>query len=470
MPAIENVTRRGAVYWWRRRVRFAASNFEPITIATTVSLLTKEQGVARWRGAALTQRSESLRMSLYDKIEREGLTAEQVTSLFQEEIVRYRNMLAHQYGLIQSDGEGDVQTRMAEMLGIYAALNADFAVNGFGDYMSIGYVGAFDERFANLDDEARGHLNAMLSRAGDLPAKLLTEARDLLGRVGIAADGDRIENARRIMCEARATAAATYNDPAIRGAADVMALFTTLAKGIAPISATRPISPLAVDAHDPPTAVRVAAPNSAVALLTEEQQKFAVMTAVQAVDEFFRVKPKAGGKVGSDASVGAAEKTRAKKSRAKVWGDSQRRQFRAAPFLFGKSNGGKPLAATTQDDLNTFYDHLNRLPATHHKSSRHEPMSLEDICEEAAARAEKAALAATAGRAEATAGADECDTGPAIGLDVGTINRHFANLKKLCIWVAAKTPMMALDFSDFILEEDDRDERDERDPYTVEQA
>jgi len=454
MPVIENVTRRGAVYWWRRRVRFVAPNFDPITIATTVSLLTKEQGVARRRGAALTERSEILRMSLYEEIEREGLTADQVTCLFQEEIVRYRNMLAHQQGLIQADGEGDVQARMAQMLGIYAALNADFALNGFGDYMGFGYVGALDERFANLDEESRGHLNSMLSRAGDLPAKLLTEARDLLARVGIAADGDRVENARRIMCEARATAAATYNDPTIRGAADVLALMATLAKDHAPIVAMRPTLPLALDqtVAESPTAVQVVAPVNTVALLTEEQQKFAVMTAVQAVDEFFRVKPKAGGKVGDDAPVVVAESAGRKKSRAKVWGDSQRRQFRAAPFLFGKSNGGKPLAATTQNDLNNFYDYLNRLPSTHHKSPRHEPMSLEEICEEAAARA------------------DDGESDLVIGLDVGTINRHFANVKKLCSWLAAKTPMVALDFSDFILEEDDRDDRDERDAYTVEQG
>lgn len=453
MPAIENVTRRGAVYWWRRRVRFVGLNFPPITIATTVSLLTKEQGVARRRGAALTRRSEGLRMSLYERIEREGLTADQVTSLFQEEMVRYRNMLAHQEGLIQDDGEGDVQARVAQMLNIYAALNADFAVNGFGDYMNIDYVGAFDERFANLDDLARGHLGAMLSRAGDLPADLLSEAQDLLGRVGIAADGVRIENARRVMCEARAIAAATYNDPAIRGTADVLALMATLAKNAAPAVATRSTMPLTADqtVAVTPTAVPVAAPVVGSAALTEEQQKFAALFAVQAVEEYFRVKPKAGGKM-QDGAVAVAVTTGKKKSRAKVWGDSQRRQFRAAPFLLGKSNGGKPLAATTQNDLNTFYDHLNRLPSSHHKSPRHDPMSLEDICEEATARV------------------DGSETDLAVGLDVGTINRHFANVKKLCTWLAAKTPMVALDFSDFILEEDDRDDRDERDPYTIEQG
>lgn len=81
MPAIDNVTRRGAVYWWRRRVRFAALNLDPITVVTMVSLQTKEQAVARRRGAAMTGRSEVVRMSLYEKIERDGLTAEQATSL-----------------------------------------------------------------------------------------------------------------------------------------------------------------------------------------------------------------------------------------------------------------------------------------------------------------------------------------------------------------------------------------------------
>ena len=63
MPAIENVNRRGATYWWRRRVRFVGRLERPITIVTTVSLLTKEQSVARRRAVAMTSRSEVVRMS-----------------------------------------------------------------------------------------------------------------------------------------------------------------------------------------------------------------------------------------------------------------------------------------------------------------------------------------------------------------------------------------------------------------------
>ncbi|VXC74842.1 integrase [Sphingomonas sp. AX6] len=452
MPAIENVTRRGAVYWWRRRVRFAAGSLPPITVATTVSLLTKEQGIARRRGAALTGGSEDIRMSLYERIEREGLTAEQVTTLFQEEIVRYRNMLAHQQTTIQEDGEGDVQKRMEQMLSIYAALNADFAVNGFDDYMDIGYVGGFNERFSNLDDESRAHLIAMLSRSGDLPKTLFSEAQKLLGRVDIAVTGDRAENARRIMCEARAIAAATYTDPNVRGAANAVALMATLVKGAIPGIATVPVvNNVPIDPNLPsPLVEPLSAPVMSSSGLTEEQQKYASMTPVEAVDAYFSVKPKARGRADNEGQVTAANGK--KKSQPKVWGHSQRRQFRAAPYLFGKSNGGKPLAATTQNDLNTFYDHLNLMPSTHHKSPRHESMSLDEICEEAAARVAK--------------GERKID----IGLDVGTVNRHFANLKKLCLWMATKTPMAPLDFSDFILEEDDRDDRNERDPYTIEQG
>lgn len=446
MPAIDNVTRRGAVYWWRRRIRFAALKLDPITVVTMVSLKTKEQAVARRRGAAMTGRSEVVRMSLYEKIEREGLTAEQTTSLFQAEMVRYRNMLAHQLTALQADGEGDVQARFAQMLAIYAALNGDFAANGFADYMGIDYVGGFDRRFSGLEDEARGHLSAILGRADDLPEKLLGEARGLLSRAGIATTDDRAENARRIMCEARAVAAATYGDPAVRDTASALALFGALAGNVMAF----PNNPVAT--IDPVPATAAAAPPSPPSVLTTEQQRHAALTAVEAVEEYIRIKPKARGKA-DEATVTAGSPQQIRKSTAKVWGHSQRRQFRAAAFLFGKSNGGKALAAATQDDLNDFYDRLNRLPSSHHKSPRHEPMSLEAICEEAAQRL-----------------ADDAEVNVTIGLDVGTINRHFANLKRLCTWLAGKTPMGPLDFSDFILEEDDRDDRDERDPYTIEQG
>lgn len=452
MPAIENVNRRGATYWWRRRVRFVGRLERPITIVTTVSLLTKDQSVARRRAVAMTGRSEVVRMSLYERIEQEGLTSEQVNHLFREEMVRYRNMLAHQLAVIEKDGEGNVTARFHQMLSIYAAFNGDFIANGFDDYMGIDYIGSFDKRFPSLDDEARANLYAMLSQAGDVPGNLLNEAKALLERLDIEPAADRIEIARQIMCGARLTAAATYDSPEVRAIEHSLALMNALGRAPPQTSMPPPIS-----APAPPNAwtasTIVPAPAST---FSDSQNYYADLSPMQAVEKYMELKPKARGR--DDAPVlneGASPKRR--KSQPKVWGASQKRQFKAAPFLFGKSNNGKALAATSQEDLNQFYDLLNRLPSSHHKSPRHEAMSLEEICSEALDR-----LTEEEERGE--------EISFAIGLDVGTINRHFANLKRLCAWLATKTPMAPLDFSDFILDEDDRDERDERDPYTIAQG
>ncbi|MGZ0071786.1 integrase [Sphingobium limneticum] len=453
MPAIENVTRRGAVYWWRRRVRFAGRSAQPIIVASTVSLLTKEQNVARYRASSMTVHSEVMRVSLYEKIEREGLTAEQVAQVFQQEMVRYRTALSYQTAAISADGEGRVPERQAEMLSIYAALNGDFATNGFSDYLGMDYVGAFDTRFGHLDDTARRNLYAMLGRSGNLPANLASEAADLLKLLGIAQSPERIEIARRLMCEARCVAAATFDDPTMRATGDLATLFSTLLpQAGVPAGAVAGVVPSVVSPSA--SSLGVESTPAVKVTLTDEESTFARMLPTEAVEEYMRLKPKARGR--SEELATSVVRT-GKKSKAKVWGESQRRQFQAAPFYFGKSNGGKPLAATRQEDLNNFYDHLNRLPSTHHKSNRHDAMKLEDICAEAAETVDRLANAG-----------EVCTF--TIGLDVGTINRHFANLKKLCLWMAAKTPMASLDFSDFILEEDDRDERDERDPYTIQQG
>jgi hypothetical protein len=182
-----------------------------------------------------------------------------------------------------------------------------------------------------------------------------------------------------------------------------------------------------------------------------EQLRYARMTPLEVVEAYMRLKPKA---LGRAVVIGSAANT--SKSQATTWSESQRRQFKAAPFLFGKSNGGKPLARSTQKALYRFYDQLNRMPSTHHKSARHETMTIEDICVEAADRVEAAEK-------------DDEAVNLAVVLDVGTINRHFANVKKLCTWLSSKTDMRILDFSDYILEED-RDERTERDPYTIQQG
>jgi len=58
-----------------------------------VTRLTKDQPVARRRAVAMTGRSKTVRMTLDEEIERPGLTADQASAVFPEEMVRYRTML-----------------------------------------------------------------------------------------------------------------------------------------------------------------------------------------------------------------------------------------------------------------------------------------------------------------------------------------------------------------------------------------
>lgn len=462
MPAISNVIRRGATYWWRRRITFRRPLPHPRTVTVTVSLGTKEQALARMRGAAMTQRSEAVRMSLYEQIERDGLTSVEVEQLFKAEMVRYRGMLSHQRQIIEQHYPDDAPERARRMLSTYAAFNADFVANGFGDYMNFDYVGHFHDRFAGLEKEDRDNLYEMLSRAGDVPGNLLNEAIELLKKNGISPTQKRAELARRTMCESRMVAAAMHDDSTVYAIEKLLALVTSLMPSGSPnqhqngqIQAeTAPTQtmrdPQRIGENDLADPTRKSTPDQ-----MSELDQFAHLTPIEAVEKYMAVKPKARG-TATPAIASDRQKGR-QKSKPKTWGESQRRQFRIAPFLFGKATGSKPLAATTQEDLNDFYDVLTRLPSSHHKSPKHEKMSLEEICDEGALRL---SLADEKG----------LEVNFTLGLDVGTMNRHFANLKRLCTWLSRKTPMNLLDFSDFILEEDDADERTERDAYTVEQG
>lgn len=101
MSALQNAFRRGAVYWWRRTTCLAGCDPHPITLS--LSLLTKELGLARGRAAAMTAQSKKVRMSLYNQVAREGLTHEQQRELFVREMRAYRDALDQEAARWQAD-------------------------------------------------------------------------------------------------------------------------------------------------------------------------------------------------------------------------------------------------------------------------------------------------------------------------------------------------------------------------------
>lgn len=135
------------------------------------------------------------------------------------------------------------------------------------------------------------------------------------------------------------------------------------------------------------------------------------------------------------------------------WTEKTRSQFVTAARLLEKSYGSKPLWRLTRADVLRLNKHFSRLPQSHHKSSRHDPMTLEQICQEAEAQI-----------AEKKRSADS------VGLGVGTTNRHFLFLKDLITWFRRHVPEMAvIEWQDFIYE-DDRDARQQRDAYTEDEG
>jgi len=166
------------------------------------------------------------------------------------------------------------------------------------------------------------------------------------------------------------------------------------------------------------------------------------LTVAEAAEKYKASQPKTG--------LGASPKL---KNAKRVWDLKTLRQFDSAVMLLNKSFPG-PISSLTQNDLDYFASLLDRLPARgHHKSKRHDSMSLEEIALEAAD--------------QVAAG----DLDPSqIGLMPQTTNRHFRFLREMCNWIQKRAPAMAkLDWSDFLIEET-RDKREQRAAFSIEQA
>ncbi len=161
------------------------------------------------------------------------------------------------------------------------------------------------------------------------------------------------------------------------------------------------------------------------------------MTPTQAAERFIADNPKI---------VGDARR----KAR---WTEKTRTQFLSAARLLEKSYGALPIRLLGREDVVRLNEHFSRLPVSHHKSRRHDAMSLEEICREA--------------EAEIKAGTRDAKT---IGLQSTSTNRHFLFLKELVAWVGKQVNGVAtIDWSNFLYE-DDRDARDQRDAYTEEEG
>lgn len=426
MPDVQNVFRRGGAYWWRRTLRWADRNARPITLA--MSLGTKDLGVARRKAAAMTAQSEVLRMSLYERVARDGLTREQREAVFRTEMRAYRDALEHLTASWQLEPAWARVTDIDADIGIYEAIWGAFAKAGVVDGApSRSFV---DEHLGSLSDEQRAAARQLLASMR-LRESVTRETARRLESLDIEPNPTNMALGVRLVLDARAQAAHE-----MRHGTDTSVDY--------PLPSQVLTSHNVASAPPPPTAapVQASAP--------EVPEKWRTLTPVEAAELLIASNPAMFEHRGTG-----------KRAAAQV-GEQTLRQIRWAATLLqksmnpdGDSSGVRPFWTCTFDDIVELDRWFDKLPVTCGKSpfDRQPNTTLQEICDRALARID-------AGELEADA----------IGLDGVTTNKHLRKIKQVYELARANIAWLPeIKFNRFMVA-DLKNERDARDAYTVEQA
>lgn len=426
MPDVQNVFRRGAAYWWRRSLSWADGNSDPITLS--FSLGTKDLGVARRRAAAMTAQSEASRMSLYERVAREGLTAAERDDVLRGELRDYRDGLQQLTADWQFKPAWAKVTEVDTDLLVYEAIWSAFAKTGVVDGTpSLVYA---DRHFAALNDEQRAAARHLLGSV-QIRNALQADATTRLRTLGIEPNATNMALACRIILDARAQASREVRLGMPAAPELALAPAPTPRPQVAPTASSPRVVQSMIGEHHVPERWRNLTPVEAAELLI----------------------------LGNPAML---EHRKQGKRAGTTVGEQTLRQIRWAAVLLQKSMnpgwpdaGVRPLWTCTFEDLVTLDRWFDKLPVTCGKSpwDRDPNTTLEAICQKAVDRIDIGELGAEA-----------------IGLDGATTNKHLRKLKQIHDLARDEIDALPeLKFSKFMVE-DLKDDRSARDAYTVEQG
>lgn len=426
MPDVQNVFRRGGAYWWRRTLTWWDGDARPITLS--LSLGTKDLGVARHRAAAMTAQSEVVRMSLYERIARDGLTIEQRNTVLRAEMRAYRDSLEHLSAEWQFRPAWAEVTDVDADLQVYEVIWGAFAKTGVVDGKpSVAYA---DEYFNELTNEQRNAARRLIA-SGNLRDSLLRETAQRLESLGIAPNPTNMALAMRLMLDARSQAARELR----------LGIDSVSGVAVPAISRERQPAPIVAEQHG-------GRPKYADAAGIPEKWRHA--SPVEAAELLIASNP------------AMLEHRKDGKRAATQVGEQTLRQIRWAAVLLQKSMnpegpaaGVRPFWTCTFEDIVTLDSWFDKLPVTCGKSPRdREPdTTLQAIRDRALDRIDNGDLEADA-----------------IGLDGVTTNKHLRKIKQ--IYDLARDEIEVLPeirFAKFMVP-DLKDDRDARDAYSVEQA
>ncbi|EQB11558.1 tyrosine-type recombinase/integrase [Novosphingobium lindaniclasticum] len=432
MHTCSQLFRRGAVYYYRRQVRWSDGRKYRIAL----SLLTRRLEVARSRAAHLSSAADFLQRGL-DRAD-PPLAFAQRCEIFRRRLLAERDHLeALHHEIVRSvPHDVDPETQVETVFNGVERFSRAVVSGGMPN-------AALTEKLA-----AEGLiLNSQTIALWD------AEVDSAIAQFALK-DGTAMRQAMlKIIHEARIAGIAEFRQRLLSPASGYVLALTNQPSTIdQPRGSSRPEK----NADNPLPAYQPALPERGVPVrgragaarrrteppADQPSADWARVTVLQAGQRFIAGQPKAGG--------GAAPKL--KKARH-TWDPKTLRQFESAVMLLDKACPG-PIWQLSQSDLDHFAALLDRLPArSHHKTARHEAMSLEEIASEAEAMVAAGTLSAEA-----------------IGLMPQTTNRHFRFLRALCEWVKKRVPQMPeLDWSDFIIDEAS-DSREQRDAFTADQA
>jgi hypothetical protein len=199
MSGLHNLFRRGATYWWRRTLTFSNVLSEPITLG--LSLLTKELRIARGRSAAMTAKSEAVRMTLLSDIRAKGLSTDQIRTVFATEMRDYRNQLEHLAAGWTLEPEAAPYRTTERNLVIYEAMWSAFAETGILTPISGEYAEA---HLGRLSDEEKDDVRFLSRRLPGLKEDFRTHAGAMLRSIGVEPNDVNLAVALRAILKARA--------------------------------------------------------------------------------------------------------------------------------------------------------------------------------------------------------------------------------------------------------------------------
>jgi integrase len=194
MASIQHAYRRGAVYWWRRRIPLGGGGY----LALYLSLRTRRPAEARRRAHAMTVVSDDIKSHILDVTEA-ILSREARKRIFQTALERQLDRIITDQ--VDTPQEAEAHRRLNAF---FAALYRVWAARGTA---ALPVAADLDRLRGDGWVEEDVQAFALFARSTPAMSVISTaKTKELLAEVGVAATGMNVRQAHQIICEARARA------------------------------------------------------------------------------------------------------------------------------------------------------------------------------------------------------------------------------------------------------------------------